>query len=160
MLKNGYTVGKKFYFRQRVRSKQQRSALSGDDFFFQEAPELCCGNGVQAARRFVQEQHLWLMKQRAQQTETLNGPRRKVTHLAIKRFAQFELFPEGTNSSVQVSLGEMVQPAEELEIFSAREPGVKTSIASSVIAELVTHRRRLAHGIMAREPRGSPSWQQ
>jgi hypothetical protein len=54
----------------------------------------------------------------------------------------------------------MVQPAEELKIFSAREPGVKTSIASSVIAEFVTHRRRLAHGIMAREPRGSPSWQQ
>ena len=64
------------------------------DFRFQETSKFGGGDGVEAARRFVEEQDSGTMKKSACQAEALNGSGGKCAHLAVERFAEVKLFSE------------------------------------------------------------------
>lgn len=76
-VQNDYAISQKFDFRERVRSEEQGSAMTRNDFRLQETAKFTRGDGVQAARGFIEQQDSGLVKERAEKAEALNGARRQ-----------------------------------------------------------------------------------
>jgi len=51
----------------------------------------------------------------------------------------------------------MIQPAEKMQIFPARKPGVEAEIGSRVVTKLAAHRRSLPCRVVTRDKRPTPS---
>src|ERR1700730_6856784 len=116
-VKNGDAIGEEFNFVQRVGGEQKRGAACGNDFGFEKAAKVGGGDGVQAAGRFIEKQDAWLMKQGAQQAETLHGAGRESADLAIESADAVELSGERVEAGVQQATGEMIQAAKKTKVF-------------------------------------------
>ena len=123
------------------------------DFRFQEAPKLRGGDGIEAARRLVEEQDAGPMEKSASQAETLNRAGGKCAHLAIERFAQLELFGELRDSLGRGEPRKQIQSAEEEQVFARRQPRIEAVVRASVITKAAAHCARVANGVVARDPR-------
>ena len=133
-LQDGDTVRQELHLRKRVRREKQGSALAFKDFGFQETPEVGGGKGIQAARGFIEKKHLGLMENRANQAEPLDGAGGQGAHLPVERIAQLETFRKSRDTSSQNGIGEMIQPAEETEIFSSGQTREKAQVGTCVVA--------------------------
>lgn len=65
LAKDGDSVGEDLDFGERMRRKEQRSCAGPQDLRFQKLAEGRGGDGVQAASRFVEEEHGRRVKERA-----------------------------------------------------------------------------------------------
>lgn len=64
-LQDSDTVRQQFDFGECVRGEKHRSALTSEDFGFQEAAELGGSEGIEAPRGFIEEKHARLVEKRA-----------------------------------------------------------------------------------------------
>lgn len=133
-LQDGDAVRQKFDFRECVRCEKQGSALAFKDFGLQETPEVGRGQGIQAARGFIEKEHLGLMENRSNQAEPLDGAGGQGAHLPVERIAQLKTFGQSRDTSSQDGIGEMIQPAEETQIFSSGQAREKAQVGTCVVA--------------------------
>jgi len=111
-------------------------------------PEIGGRDGVEAARRFIQQQYLRLMNQCAEQAESLDRAGRKGARLAVQIAAQSEPFAQGFDAAGAEFIGKVVQAAKELQILAAGEPRIEAEIASRVVADLPSHGCWFTRGIV------------
>ena len=159
-VEDGHAVGEEFDFPHGVRGEQQRSVLPCKDFRFQEMPEISGGDGVEAARRFIQQQYLRLMEQRANQAEALDRAGRKHACLAIQHAAQSEPIAQYFDARGAEFIGKMVQAAKKAEILAAGQPRIEAEVAARVVPDLPPHGRRFTRGILPRQRSGAARRQQ
>ncbi len=95
--------------------------MPGHDFIFEECAKLCGGKGIEAARRFIEEQDFGLMKDGAQKAEALNGAGGKQPYLAIECFDEMEAFGERMNAAVEARIGNVIELAKEAQILGECE---------------------------------------
>ena len=62
IVQNGDAIGEKFNFRKSVRGKEKRGALPAQNFGFEKATKIGGGEGIEAARGFVEKKDLRPMK--------------------------------------------------------------------------------------------------
>ena len=159
-VEDGHAVGEQFDFLHGVRGEEQRRIFPRKDFRFQEMPEIGGDDGVEAARRFIQQQHLRLMKQCAEQAESLDRAGGKRARLAVQSAAQSEPFAQGFDAAGAEFIGEVVQAAKELQILAAGEPRIEAEIASCVVPDLASHGCWFARGVVPGQRSGATRWQE
>jgi len=135
-MENGNAVGEQFDFRKGVGGKEERSTIRGEDFGFEETPEIRSREGIEAARGFIEEQNLGLMQKGTEEAEALDGAGRERAKLAVKGRAQLELLRENGNAGFQEGVLKMIQTAKKAQIFPASEAGIETAVAAGVIAQI------------------------
>jgi len=133
--------------------------LPGHDFIFEECAKLCGGKGIEAARRFIEEQDFGLMKDGAQKAEALNGAGGKQPYLAIECFDEIEAFGERMNAAVEARIGNVIELAKEAQILAAGKPRIEAEVAAGVITEVSAHGGGFACGVMSCEESVAARWQ-
>src|SRR5882762_8960038 len=123
------------------------------DFRFQEAPKLRGGDGIEAARRLVEEQDAGPMEKSASQAETLDGAGGKCAHLAVEGFAQLELFGELRDALGRGGARKQIQLAEEEQVFARGKPRVEAVVRARMIAQAAADVARLVDGVVASDAR-------
>src|SRR5262249_41365292 len=77
-------------FRERMRSEEHCGARIMQQFSGEIVAEFRRSDRIQAARGFIEQQHLWLVHQRSGQAESLRGSGRKRAHLLRQSFFQMK----------------------------------------------------------------------
>lgn len=134
-----------------MRSEHQRCATGGEYLRFKEPAEIGRREGVEAAGWFIEQENLWLRKERAEQAEPLNGAGGKGAHLAIHGVGKRELLGGRGDASFQVIIGKMIEAAEETQIFAAGQSWIKTQIGAGMIAKMAADRCGFTDHIEARD---------
>src|SRR5579859_706407 len=111
-------------------------------------PEIRGCDGIEATRRFIQQQYPGLMKQRSEQTKSLDRAGGKRSCLAVQDPAQSEAFAQCFDAAGAELIGEVIQAAKKPEILAASQPRVEAEVAARVVADLPPHGCRLAHSVM------------
>jgi len=93
------------------------------------------GDSVEAAGWLVEKKDARGVKEGASEGEALNSAGRKSADLAIKRFGEFELRGELRDAIARSGSGEMIEAAEEEEVFAGGEASIKALIGTGVVAE-------------------------
>src|SRR5437762_8326791 len=93
------------------------------------------GDSVEAASWLVEEKNARGVKEGASEGEALNRAGRKSADLAIERFGEFELRGELRDAIARGRSGEMIEVAEEEEVFASGEARVKALVGAGVITE-------------------------
>ena len=108
--------------------KEDRAAFVGD--LFEDAPDLVLDQGIQAARRFVQDQQLWPVHEGLNETELLTVPLGVGAHLLR------EIEVELVHHSLQVRDFKLARPqrGKEVEIVLAAEAFVEVKFTRKVAA--------------------------
>src|SRR6266436_1852307 len=75
------------------------------------------------------------MKEGASEGEALNRAGRKSADLAIERFGEFELRGELRDAIARGGSREMIEAAEEEEIFAGGEARIKALVGTGVVTE-------------------------
>ena len=71
---------------------EEKSGLAAaKDFSFQEAAKLGGTDGIQAARRLIQQENPRLVNESASEAQTLHGTGRERTNLAVEDFFEMKL---------------------------------------------------------------------
>lgn len=149
MVQNGDAVGEKFDFRQGVRSKEKCRALMAQDLGFQKVSKIGGGEGIEAARGFVEQHNLRLMEKGAKKTKALDGTTRKGPHLAVERIGDLELLGGSGNMGPQVGVGKMIETAEKVEVVAHGQTRIETEVGTGVVADVFSNSRGLARRIEA-----------
>jgi len=89
------------------------------------------------------------VKEGASEGETLNGAGRKSAGLAIERFGEFELCGELRDAIARYGSGEMIEAAEEEEIFAGGEASVKALVGTGMVTERAADGMGRRDGVMA-----------
>lgn len=97
-MKNSDAVGEKLYLRKSVRGEEERSPLRREDLRFEETTEVRCGEGIEASRRFIEQQNLRLMQKSTEKAQALDGAGRERANLTVKRSAQSKLLREKSHA--------------------------------------------------------------
>lgn len=126
VVQKGNAIGEELDFGQRVRRKEKSSALAAEDFGLQKASKIGGRESIEAARGFIKQDNLRLVKKRTKKTKALDGAARKRADLAVKKLSHVKLFGDNGNAIFQARIGEMVEPAEKTEIFARGEAGIET----------------------------------
>lgn len=146
---DGDTVGEELDFRKRVGSEEQSRFAATENFGLQEPAKLGSADGVQAARRLVQQENARPVKKSTRETCALHRSGRECAHLPVKGFFEIKLLRELLNAPAGGRARELIEAAEKAQILSTGEPRVKTHIAAGVIAELTSYRAGIANGIVS-----------
>ena len=85
-------VGKELDFLESVRREQQSGVAGLQDVVFEKVAKVGGGDGVQAARGFIEQQHARLMQECAGQAQPLNSSGGERAHLAIESVADSKWF--------------------------------------------------------------------
>jgi len=93
------------------------------------------GDSVEAAGWLVEKKDARGVKEGASEGEALNSAGRKSADLAIERFGEFELRGELRDAIARSGSGEMIEAAEEEEVFAGGEASIKALIGTGVVAE-------------------------
>ena len=147
LLEDGDTVGQELDFGESVRSEKKRCTLVLEDFGFQEVAEVSGSEGIETPGGFIEEQDFGLVQECAEEAEALDGARGEGTHLPVESAGQFEAFGKGGNARTEERIGEMIQTAEETQVFAAREARVEAQVGTRVVAQLAADRSGLADAI-------------
>ena len=138
-------------------NKKQRSLTVAQQFRSQKAPEFRCSDGVQAARRLVEEQNFGLVEQRASEAEALNRTGRKRANLAIERFAKMELFGELRGPLRCGGVRKLIELAEKEEILPRRQTRIEAMVRACMVAEAAAYVARLVDRVVPRNTREAAS---
>ena len=114
-----------FDFGQRMRCENQRRPVDADNILEQESPELGGRQRIQAARRFIEQQHRRPVKHGARQAQPVNVSRRKRAHLAVEQLAEAERAGEFRNPPRRLGVGKIVEAGKQHEVFSRAQARVK-----------------------------------
>src|SRR5271163_3728452 len=129
---------------QGVRSEQQRSAMLAHQVVFQKSTKIRGRERVEAARGLIEQQHRWLMEQRARQAHAVSHTGGKSTYLAIEFRGDTQAFSDDLYARAGFRSGHIVHGREELQIFPGAQTNVEALVATGVVAELTTRIRSLA----------------
>ena len=135
VLENGDAIGEEFDFGERVRSEKQRGFAGSHDLRFKEIAEGRGGDGVEAAGWLVEEKNARGVKEGASEGEALNRSGRKSADLAVERFGELELRGELRDAVARGGSREMIEAAEEEEIFAGGEARIKALVGAGVVTE-------------------------
>lgn len=148
-------IGEKLDFLERVRGKEQSGVAGFQHTVLEKAAKLGGGNGIQAARGFIEEEDAGMVQKGAGQAETLNGSGGERAHLAIQGFRERELHGKLRDARRSLRRRQMIEPAEEEQIFASGEAGIETQIAAGVESETSPDRARLAPDVVTGKARGA-----
>jgi len=151
VLEDRYAIGEELDFGEGVGSEKQRGLAGLHDVRFQEMAEGGGGDRVEAAGRFVEKKNARGMKEGASEGEALNGAGRKSADLAIERCGEFELRGELRYAIARDGSGEMIEAAEEEEVFAGGEARVKALVGTGVVTEGATDGTGRRDGVMSRD---------
>jgi len=97
--------------------------------------EGCGGDRVEAAGWLVEKKNARGVKEGAGEGEALNCAGRKSADLAVERSGEFELPGELRDAIAGGGSGEMIEAAEEEEVFAGGEACVKALVRTGVVTE-------------------------
>ncbi len=97
-MEDGDSIGQEFDFRQRVRSEEKRCCAALQHLAFQKLTKRGGGDGVEAARRLIEQEDVWRMKEGAREAKPLQGTGGKSADLSVERLAQLKLISELSNA--------------------------------------------------------------
>jgi len=117
------------------------------DLRFEEPAKFRSGDGVEAARWFVEKQDLGLVEQRTQQAEALESAGGESPNLAVEAADEFEALCQLRYASSQDGIGEVVQSAKKTKVLTPGETRIETEVGSSVMTEMAADGCRVAHRV-------------
>src|SRR2546430_6783466 len=109
------------------------------------------GDSVEAAGWLVEKKNARGVKEGAGEGEALNRAGRKRADLAIERFGEFELRGELRDAIARGGSGEMIEAAEEEEIFACGEARVKALVGAGVVTERAANSTGRRDRMMSRD---------
>jgi hypothetical protein len=131
-----------------MRREEKRRFAGLHDLGFEEMAERRSSDGVKAAGRFIEEEYTRTVEECAGEAEALNRAGRKGAHLAIKRFGEFELRGELRDAITRRGYGDVIEAAEEEEIFAGGEARIEALVGAGVIAERAAYCAGRRDGVM------------
>jgi|SRR5689334_587789 len=90
-VEDGDTISEEVDFLESVGGEEQGGIAGFQNVVFEKIAKFGGGNGVEAARRFVEQQDARMVKERARQAQALHGAGGKRPHLAIESVLELEL---------------------------------------------------------------------
>ena len=149
----GDAVGEELDFLERVRGKEQSGVAGLQDTVLKKMAEFSGGNGIDAARRFIEKQHMRTVEQCASEAEALHGSGRKRAHLAIESVLELELRGELSDARSCGGRRQSIEPAEEKEVLASGEARIEAVVAAGVKSETAADSGRIARDVVTRDPR-------
>ena len=140
--------------------EKQCSFAEAENFGLQEASKLGGGDGIQTARRFIQQKNARPVNKSPSEAQPLHGAGRKRAHLPVEGFFKMELFRELRDAPGHGTGGKLIQPAEESKIFAAGKTRIKAQVAAGVVAKLAANGARIADRIVSSNLGAAPGGQQ
>jgi len=153
MIDDSHAIGKQFHLGEGVGGEEQGSVAVLENFGLEEAAEFGGGDGVEAARRLVEQQDARLVQQGTGEAEALDGAGGEGADLAAERFFQMKLLRERFDAPRGGGSREVIQAAEEEKILPAAQARVKTVVCAGVIAQLAADGAGGFCGVMAGDAR-------
>src|SRR5580658_7528785 len=123
-------------------SDQQRRALASNQILAKEAPEFRRGERVEAARGFVEKEHLGRMNQRSRQAQPLDGSYGKGANLIVEQLLQAQLFRHFSNATFRFARSHTAEFGEEPEILEGCESPVEADFRATVKTKSAAHAGR------------------
>ena len=152
---DGDAIGEELDFRERVGSEEQSCLTGPENLGFQETAKLGGANGVETARRLIEQENAGLMEESTAKTETLQRAGRKSAHLPVESFLDMKLFRELSDALRGSGARDPVESSEKSQIFPAGESRVEARIASGVIAEVAARSGGIAKGVVSGDLRAA-----
>ena len=143
------TIGEELDFRKRVGSEEQSRFAAAENFGLQEPAKLGSADGVQAARRFIQQENARLVEKCTNEAYALHRTGRERAHLPVEGVLEMKLFRELLDAPSSGRARKLVEAAEKSQILAAGQPRIEAHIAAGVVTELATYRAGIANGIVS-----------
>ena len=144
-------VSNLFDFAEHVRGKKQRSAAAADEIVLQQAPEVCGGERIEAARRLIEQEDGRAVEQSAGQAEAVRHPGGIGAHLAVEVARNAHPCCDRSDAIASGRARQVVHGGKKGEILPAAQATVEAFVTAGVVAELLARARCFAFGIEATE---------